>query len=172
MLIHPDLFRRVSSQFATGVCVATVIRHGEPFGLTVNSFTSVSLQPPLVLFCLDREAGLSEIFAHNTQFAINILAADQDEISSAFAFKRSDRFAGLSWKPGENGAPVLSGVLACFECRMVRVLPAGDHYVLIGEVTRAELLRPDAPPLLYFRSKYARLASDGGTASEPGLQTS
>jgi flavin reductase (DIM6/NTAB) family NADH-FMN oxidoreductase RutF len=158
MAIHPDLFRRASSQFATGICIATVRRGEEPIGLTVNSFTSVSLVPPLVLFCLDREAGLTDVFAHNAQFAINILAESQQEASTSFAFKRSNRFEGISWRAGQNGAPVIEGSLATMECRLVRVLPAGDHYVLIGEVTHAELGDTAGNPLLYFRSKYARVA--------------
>ena len=157
MPIHPDRFRRVASQFATGVCVATVLNRGEPFGLTVNSFTSVSLQPPLVLFCLDREAGLSEIFTHNAQFALNILAEDQELVSHAFAVRQGDRFRGIRWRKGHNGAPLLEGVLGHLECRMVRVLPAGDHYVLIGEVTDAQVMDAARGPLIYFRSRYARL---------------
>lgn len=148
-----DLFRRACSQFATGVCIVTTFDN-EPFGLTVNSFTSVSLRPPLVLFCIDQDANLSAVFRRTHHFAINILADSQTELSSAFAFKTERRFENVAWKPGLHSVPLLDGALATIECRLVRFLPAGDHDVLIGEALKANV--GEGEPLAYLRGRYAR----------------
>lgn len=153
--VTPDSFRRACAEFATGVCVATVF-DGHPLGLTVNSFTSVSLRPPVILICLDREARLTERFQRQHIFAVNVLAQNQKEISSTFALKPDDRFEGLAWHRTERGAPVLAGALAVIECRLIRVLPVGDHDVLFGEALAAAV--HGGEPLLYFRSRYAALS--------------
>jgi flavin reductase (DIM6/NTAB) family NADH-FMN oxidoreductase RutF len=153
--VTPDTFRRACAEFATGVCVATVF-DGHPLGLTVNSFTSVSLRPPVILICLDREANVTECFRRQHIFAVNILAQDQKEISSTFAWKPDDRFEGLAWHRTERGAPVLEGALAVIECRLIRVLPVGDHDVLFGEALAAAVRGGE--PLVYFRSRYAALS--------------
>jgi flavin reductase (DIM6/NTAB) family NADH-FMN oxidoreductase RutF len=157
MPISVDLFRRACSQFATGVCIATAFDGEKPHGLTVNSFTSVSLQPPLVLFCIDKEAAIAEAFTRQAYFAVNILSDRQQALSSAFAFRMGDRFEGVAWTPGTGGAPVIEGSLAVLECRLVRVLPAGDHYILIGETLNASVR--EGEPLGYFRGRYARVGT-------------
>lgn len=152
--ITPDSFRRACAQFATGVCIATVF-DGNPHGLTINSFTSVSLRPPIILICLDREARLTERFQRQHIFAINILAENQKDVSSTFAVKPDDRFEGIAWRQSERGAPIIEGALAAIECRLIRVLPVGDHDVLFGEALAATMAEGD--PLAYFRSRYAAL---------------
>ncbi len=152
--VTPALFRRACAQFATGICVATVF-DGKPHGLTINSFTSVSLRPPVLLICLDREANLTSIFQRQHYFGVNILSEAQEDVSGAFAYKPDDRFGGVAWHLSEHGAPLISQCLASIECRLIRVLPVGDHDVLFGEALNAGFGDP-AEPLLYFRSRYAR----------------
>jgi flavin reductase (DIM6/NTAB) family NADH-FMN oxidoreductase RutF len=151
-----DLFRRACSQFATGVCIVTTFDK-EPHGFTVNSFTSVSLRPPLVLFCIDHDAAIVEVFRRTHHFAINVLAEAQQELSTAFATKPERRFEGVTWTPGLHSLPILEGALATLECRLVRVFPAGDHDVLIGEAMRASVPSSDTEPLAFFRGRYVRL---------------
>lgn len=152
--LNPDLFRRACSKFATGIAVATTF-DGRPHGLTVNSFTSVSLDPPLILFCIDYTANILPVFRRASHFAINILESNQEAISSAFAFRGEDRFEGVSWRPGIEMVPVLEGTLATLECRTHTILEVGDHAVFVGEVLTASV--GVGEPLLYFDSRYTRL---------------
>lgn len=152
--LSPDLFRRACSKFATGIAVATTY-DGQPHGLTVNSFTSVSLDPPLILFCIDQAANILSIFKRASHFAINILESDQEATSSAFAFRGEDRFEGVSWRPGVEMIPILEGTLATLECRTHKVVEAGDHTIFVGEVLTASV--GVGEPLLYFDSRYTRL---------------
>jgi 3-hydroxy-9,10-secoandrosta-1,3,5(10)-triene-9,17-dione monooxygenase reductase component len=154
--IGPDLYRRVCSQFATGVAVATVCAaDGTPHGLTISSFTAVSIEPPLILMCIDYVCQALEHFRSRPYFAINVLTAAQREISVDFAAKPESRFEGVDWQPGQTGAPLLSGVLAVLECKLDRVLEAGDHAVIFGEVVGAEV--NGGEPLLYFNRSYRTL---------------
>lgn len=148
-------FRRACGQFATGVAVvATQGPDGRPAGLTVNSFTSVSLDPPLVLFCLDDRAGCLAAFAGAPGFAVNVLAEGQADLSRRFAGAEADKFAGLAWRDGPRG-PVLAGVLASFQCRTDAVHRGGDHLILVGAVEAvAADPSPAARPLVYWRGDY------------------
>lgn len=152
--LNSDLFRRACSKFATGIVVATTY-DGRPHGLTVNSFTSVSLDPPLILFCINFSANILPVFQKASHFAINILESDQEAVSSAFAFRGQDRFEGVNWRPGIGMAPVLEGTLATLECKMHSVIEAGDHAIFIGEALTASV--GTGEPLLYFDSRYTRL---------------
>lgn len=154
--VTPDEFRRACGRFATGVAIATVLdRQGAPHGLTVSSFTSVSLDPPLVLICLGHEVTMIESFREARHFGINVLSASQREISERFARKGFDRFTGLSWIPGETGAPLLPGVLAAIECAVEQRVTSGDHDILIGRMVRAQVT--EGEPLVYFASAYREL---------------
>jgi flavin reductase (DIM6/NTAB) family NADH-FMN oxidoreductase RutF len=153
--VTSDSFRRACAHFATGVCVATVF-DGHPLGLTINSFTSVSLRPPIILLCLDREARLTEHFQRQPIFAVNVLAGNQKDVSATFAVKPDNRFEGIVWHRSERGAPLIEGALAAIECRLIRVLPVGDHDVLFGEAL-ATSVAEQGEPLVYFRSRYAAL---------------
>jgi flavin reductase (DIM6/NTAB) family NADH-FMN oxidoreductase RutF len=151
-----DHFRRAAGRFATGITIATVIDpEGAPHGLTVNSFTSVSLEPPLVLVCIAHAAVTVESFRTAKYFGINILASDQRELSDHFARKGHNRFATLEWTPGETGVPLLPGVLAAMECEVYSTVRAGDHDIFLGEVVRVEV--HDKQPLLYYSSSYYSL---------------
>ncbi len=143
--------------FATGVTVVTArAADGTPIGLTANSFTSVSLDPPLLLVCIANKAGSAPVLQDATHFAVNVLQIGQQPTSNRFAGKGEDRFAATPWEEGESGLPVLTGSLGIFECRKQVIHEAGDHFILIGHVLRARF-EPRRDPLLYFRGKYRRL---------------
>lgn len=155
--VGASLFRAACARFTTGITVVTTTDgHGRPHGLTVNSFTSVSLDPPLILVCLGLRNSLLGHFRSSGFCAVNILAADQQDLSRRFASPSEDRFAGLPWQPGKLGAPLLAGTLAHFECSTQQLIDLGDHVVLVGLVGHADYR--DGDPLLYFNSRYAQLA--------------
>ena len=159
MTITSDAFRKAMGSFATGVTVITTRSVvGKPWGFTVNSFTSVSLNPPLVLFCVGNGG---ESFANvdsSDFFAVNYLAEDQEAISRQFAARGvTDRFAGVAYREGLHGTPLIEGTLGSVECRKVASHLAGDHVVVVCEVLEAEL--HEGPPLLFFRSGYGRIGA-------------
>lgn len=149
-------FRNVMGTFATGVTIITTSVHGTAHGITANSFSSVSLTPPLVLFCLGRSSTNFDAFMAADSFAVNILARDQDALSTRFAMFEGDRFEDVGWRTWETGAPILDGVVSAIDCRLEAMHDAGDHLVLVGHAVRAEILS-DAPPLLYFRGGYRQI---------------
>ena|SRR5437899_5526198 len=156
--IEQHHFRRVCSKYATGITIVTVLdSRGAPHGLTVNSFTSVSLSPPLVLFCIDRQTPSRNYFHPHTRFAVNVLHEGQKNLSTHFARTGEDRFEGVAWRPGETGAPVLPEVLATLECGVIQMVEAGDHLVVIGEALHATWR--EGQPLIYFNSSYQTLRS-------------
>lgn len=143
--------------FATGVTVVTTRDGaGSPIGLTANSFSAVSLDPPLILFCLAKTSSNLARFHGAEHFAINVLHIGQQPTSGVFARSTEDRFQDVAWESWDTGAPILSGSLASFECATHDVVEAGDHLVFIGRVLRARF-EPRRDPLLYFRGKYRRL---------------
>ena len=147
-------FRLALGAFATGVTVVTALDPaGRPVGLTANSFNSVSLTPPLVLWSLSRRAGSLPAFSGGSHYAINILAADQRALAERFATKDVDRFAGLDFREGAGGAPVIPGSAAVFECYNRSQYEEGDHIIFVGEVERCER-REGALPLIYHGGRY------------------
>ncbi len=154
--VDSTLFRRVCGRFPTGVTVITVRdAEGHPHGVTISSFSSLSLDPRLVMVCLDLRSGVLGHFLESTHFAINILAEHQEEHSRRFASISESRFHGVDWREAESGVPLLDGSLAQLECRTTRWFEAGDHVVLIGEVLRAGYR--EGKPLVYFASNYGTL---------------
>lgn len=151
--------RQALGEFATGITVVTARAEttdgGQWVGLTVNSFASVSLDPPLVLWSLGLGAASLKVFQTCKHFAVNVLAADQIELSQRFAQPQADKFAGLECATGNGGTALLPGCCAWFECRCVARHEGGDHLILIGEVERFR--RAPREPLLYHRGAYARL---------------
>lgn len=149
--------RRVMGHFATGVTIITTRdRHGNVYGLTANAITSVSLDPPLLLICIDRKA---ETFAHfydSKSFTVNILTEEQEHLSSRFAKSGGDKFSGLSHRSGTLGTPILDGSLGFIECRIVETHEAGDHVIHVGQVETAEIA--SGRPLLFFQGKYRKIA--------------
>jgi flavin reductase (DIM6/NTAB) family NADH-FMN oxidoreductase RutF len=155
--VSSDVFRRACSRFPTGVTIASVVdQQGVPHGLTVNSFTSVSLDPPLVLVALAHSASVIDAFRGARFFSVNVLAAGQRALSERFALKGHDRFDGLAWHAGETGAPLLPGTLAEIECAIQQRFTAGDHDLFVGEMVRAVV--HEGEPLLYFSRRYRKLA--------------
>jgi 3-hydroxy-9,10-secoandrosta-1,3,5(10)-triene-9,17-dione monooxygenase reductase component len=151
------LFRDVLGRFATGVTVVTGFHDGRPLGLTCQSFTSVSLDPPLVLFCPARTSRAWPLIQRSGHFCANILAADQVEISRTMASRGADKFADVAWAPSEvTGSPVLAGTLGFVDATIVSVHEAGDHFVVVGRVLDL-VAEDDARPLLYFRGGYGTI---------------
>jgi flavin reductase (DIM6/NTAB) family NADH-FMN oxidoreductase RutF len=147
-------FRAALGMFATGVTIVTArAANGRLVGLTANSFNSVSLQPPLVLWSLARAAGSMAVFASGSHYAINVLAAEQQALALRFASKGVDRYAGVAWEPGVAGAPLLHGAAATFECYNRSRYEEGDHVIFVGEVERCSH-RPGASPLLFHGGRF------------------
>jgi 3-hydroxy-9,10-secoandrosta-1,3,5(10)-triene-9,17-dione monooxygenase reductase component len=152
-------FRDVLGRFCTGVTVVTSISNGQPVGMTCQSFSSVSLDPPLVLFCPAKSSRAWPRMQRAGFFCVNLLSHDQHELSNGFAAKGTDKFAGVSWRPSATGAPLLDGVLGWVDCTIYAVHEAGDHYVVLGRVM--DLGVEDAPhPLLFYRGRYARTEAE------------
>ncbi|MBR0566778.1 flavin reductase family protein [Azoarcus sp. L1K30] len=150
-------FRNALGMFATGITVVTMrAPSGELIGITVNSFNSVSLDPPLVVWSLSSNLPSRPLFEACEYYAINVLAADQEAVSQRFASRMGDRFAGLGFDHGLGGAPLLHGCCARFECRNTTRHAGGDHVVFISEVVRFE--RAAADPLIYFGGSYRHLS--------------
>jgi flavin reductase (DIM6/NTAB) family NADH-FMN oxidoreductase RutF len=157
-MLDPKELRRVMGQFATGVTVITTRgKDGAAYGLTANAFTSLSLDPPLCLVCVDRRAESFPHFTDSKVFAVNILTTAQEELSNRFAKSGGDKFAGVTSSTGAVGAPLLDGALATIECRIAETLEGGDHVIHVGRVETFAVA--DGEPLLYFQGKYRRLAS-------------
>jgi flavin reductase (DIM6/NTAB) family NADH-FMN oxidoreductase RutF len=149
----PRAFRHALGAFATGVTVVTVEGPEGPLGITVNSFTSVSMEPPLVLWCPAKSSRRYAPFAAARHFAIHVLGADQKDIADGF-LRDGAAFAGLDWRAGEGGVPLIDGVLARFTCATWAVHEAGDHAVIIGRVTEAA--RAAGPGLVYHGGVWGR----------------
>jgi flavin reductase (DIM6/NTAB) family NADH-FMN oxidoreductase RutF len=150
----PQEFRQALGTFATGVTVVTARdAQGLRFGLTANSFNSVSLAPPLVLWSLSRHAGSMPAFTRGSHYAVHILAADQRELAERFATKDIDRFAGLAMREGAGGVPILEGAAAVFECFNRSQYEEGDHVIFVGEVEHCER-REGALPLIFHGGRY------------------
>jgi flavin reductase (DIM6/NTAB) family NADH-FMN oxidoreductase RutF len=150
----PTEFRKALGMFATGVTIVTArSAQGKLIGLTANSFNSVSLTPPLVLWSLARAAGSMVAFSTGSHYAINILSADQQDLARQFSARDGDRFAGVSFVEGACGAPLLDGAAATFECFNRSRYEEGDHVIFVGEVERCAH-RAGASPLLFHGGKF------------------
>jgi flavin reductase (DIM6/NTAB) family NADH-FMN oxidoreductase RutF len=155
--VNASQFRTALSRFASGVTVVTTRdAAGQPHGITVSAFSSVSLDPPLVLVCIDRGAHIHDAFRARGVFVVNVLTSEQEELSRLFASREPDKFAGLGYTPGLEDVPLLADTLATIECRLRHAYEGGDHTIFVGEVERADI-RGDAEPLLYYRSGYATI---------------
>jgi flavin reductase (DIM6/NTAB) family NADH-FMN oxidoreductase RutF len=155
-MIDHDLFRAVLGRFASGITVITAAApDGTPHGMTVSAFSSLSLEPPLILACIANDATMAPLLSACASFSVNILSSQQEALSRRFAGPLDDRFAGVGYTAGELGNPVLDDVLAWLECRLVARHPAGDHTIMVGQVEHAGVR--DGRPLLYYRGGYAQL---------------
>ena len=156
MSVSKDEFRRALGHFASGVTVVTSrCEDGLQRGITVSAFSSLSLDPPLILICIDKKASLHDHLKEGRHFAVNILAEDQELVSRRFASKDADRFEGLGYREGDTGAALINGVLAAIECRITHEYPGGDHTIVVGEVIATHV--SEGRPLAYFRGGYVLL---------------
>lgn len=150
-------FRKGLGCFATGITVVTTVSHeGELIGITANSFNSVSLDPPLVLFSLDRRAYSLPTFHSAGHFAINVLRDDQRALSQLFAKPLIDKWSGVDYELWDTSCPILTGCLAAFECKTQHIYDGGDHLIFVGRVSKMRF-EPDGEPLLFFRGGYRHM---------------
>ena len=157
MPVDKNQFRTALSRFASGVTVVTTAdADARPLGLTVSAFSSLSLEPPLVLVCIDRDAYIHAALQTSGVFVVNILTTEQEHLSRLFASREPDKFTGVGYTAGNTGAPMLADALAALECRIKAVYEGGDHTIFVGEVEHTHV-REDAHPLLYYRGGYANL---------------
>ena len=156
MSVDQSAFRAVLGRFATGVTVVTALdKRGRDAGMTVSALASVSLDPPLVLICIDHSASIYNTLSKATHFIVNILSEGQEALARRFAERGSNRFAGIGYEKGQNGAAVLLETLGYLECEVVALHESGDHDVIVGEVEVA--VSNEGKPLLYYRGGYAQL---------------
>ena len=154
-VIDPAHFRQVLGHFPSGVCVVTTVVDGAPAGFALGSFASVSLDPPLVLFCAANVSSTLERITRAGAMCVNVLAEDQEAVCRNFASKSTDKFAGVGWQPSGNGCPRLDGVLAHIDAHVSDQVVEGDHTVVIGRVTDLAV-HHEGGPLLYYRGGYGR----------------
>ncbi len=152
--VSPDGFRAVCGLFPSGVTVVTrTLSSGRPYGMTVSSFTSVSLFPPMILVCIDRSAGFLDGLSAGAPFIVNVLSESQQHLAQRFAARReSDRFAGLDWLVGWQGVPLLKDIAASFSCSLERIVEGGDHFILLGSVH--QVMQHGSRSLVWCESKY------------------
>jgi flavin reductase (DIM6/NTAB) family NADH-FMN oxidoreductase RutF len=153
-------FRQVLGHFATGVAVITADTAAGPVGMAVSSFTSVSLEPPLVAFLPDKSSTSWPKIRDAGTFCVNILSADQRRLCAQFARKGNDKFAGVIWHPAASGAPILSGGMAWIDCELTQTFESGDHYIAIGRVLQLEAADYGVP-LVFFQGGYGHLTAPG-----------
>jgi flavin reductase (DIM6/NTAB) family NADH-FMN oxidoreductase RutF len=155
MLIDDAGFKLAMSHFASGVTIVTTENEGRRYGMTVASFASLSLHPPLVLVCIEKSVKTHDAIIAAQKFGVSILASDQATISNRFASRSDDKFADTDVTEGTLGVPLITGALTTLECRLNEQLPGGDHTIFVGEVVDSETR--EGLPLLYFRSGYRDL---------------
>lgn len=155
--IDQATYRQVLGHFPTGVTVIAGMDGDDPVGLAVGSFFSLSLDPALVGFCVDKSSSSWARMAPTGTFCVNVLGADQEDVCRRFASSGDDKFAGIGWKPAESGSPLLDGVLAWIDCAVDAVHDGGDHHIVVGRVLGLDV-GAEGGPLVFFRGGYANLA--------------
>jgi flavin reductase (DIM6/NTAB) family NADH-FMN oxidoreductase RutF len=157
MSISPTIdsatFRRVLGHYPTGVCIVTAMEEGRPAGMAVGTFTSVSLDPPLVAFFPDKRSSSWPRIERAGKFCVNVLASNQLDLCKQFSTSGGDKFAGITHRVSDNGSPILDGVVAWIDCDLHAVHEAGDHYIVLGRVRELEATNPGSP-LLFFQGSY------------------
>ena len=156
-MIEANEFRKALGRFATGIAIVTTMDDKDaPMGLTVNSFNSVSLDPPLVLWSLDKSSNQMDAFCNSGFYGVSILAHDQQMASNLFAAMAEDRFEKVEWSVGKTGAPLIDGALARIDCKTEQIIEGGDHVILLGRVI--DIAVSEGDPLLYYGGGYRTLA--------------
>ncbi|WP_415878699.1 flavin reductase family protein [Methylomonas sp. TEB] len=160
MSVEAKEFKNALKLWASGVTVVTTQgRDNQPRGMTATAFSSVSVEPPQILVCLNQATDTGAALLESRRFAVNILNSAQEDVSNQFAGSttQEQRFASIAWQAGENGAPILNEALAALECRVVQQVQAGSHWVIIGEVD--SVVCREGEPLLYYHSAYRKVAA-------------
>ncbi len=158
MSLDSRSFRKALGCFASGVTVVTTLAADKaPVGVTVSAFSSLSLDPPLVLFCLGNQTSSMDAFKAFGHFTINVLAEAQRDLSIRFASREKDKWDGVAWTAGDHGLPVLSNCLVNLQCSLVQVVEGGDHQIFIGKVEKMAR-QEGGSPLIYFRGSYLELS--------------
>jgi 3-hydroxy-9,10-secoandrosta-1,3,5(10)-triene-9,17-dione monooxygenase reductase component len=162
-IVDTRLFRDVMGRFVTGITLVTVYEDGYPHGMTVNSFTSVSLDPALILVCLDKNATTTDIVQRTGRFAVNILGADQEYLARRFADieNERDRFKDIAYSLSGEETPILNDALGFLSCTVKDAVDGGDHVIFIAEVVDLAHDDDDRRPLVYYRGNYKSLADEG-----------
>ncbi|HEX4247320.1 MAG TPA: flavin reductase family protein [Pseudonocardia sp.] len=156
--IDQATFRAVLGHFPTSVVAVTSVDAARrPVGMAVGSFTSVSLSPPLVAFFPDLGSSTFPHIRDSAKFCVNLLGDSQHDVCGALSVKGGDKFAELGWRPAPSGAPIIEGALAWIDCSIHSVTPAGDHYLVLGEVTSLAVVGAEHSPLIFFKGAYDRL---------------
>jgi flavin reductase (DIM6/NTAB) family NADH-FMN oxidoreductase RutF len=157
MPIDKNELRRIMGHFATGVTIVTTMsKEGQAYGLTANAFTSVSLDPPLLLISVDKKAESYPHLEDSKVFTVNVLADDQESLSRKFAVSGGDKFNGVAYRVGANGAAILDGALAFIECKVYATYEGGDHVLYLGLVEEAQTR--EGKPLLFYRGGYRAIS--------------
>jgi flavin reductase (DIM6/NTAB) family NADH-FMN oxidoreductase RutF len=160
-VVPAERFREVMGHFATGISVVTTFEGDRPQGITVNAFSSVSLEPALVMVALDRRRFITPMVRSAGRYAVNVLGAEQQALSDCFAHAPvspgREAFCGAEWHLGPTGLPLIDGSIATLECTVVETFSAGDHDLFIGRVDSLQHDRPEGEPLLYYRRRYLRV---------------
>jgi flavin reductase (DIM6/NTAB) family NADH-FMN oxidoreductase RutF len=169
--VASETFRRVLGTFPTGVVIiAAACSDGRPVGMTVGSFTSVSLDPPLVAFLPAKTSTSFQAIRESGEFCVNVLAADQVEACRKFATRGAEKFKDVAWMPRPSGAPLLDGAVAYIDCALESVIEAGDHYIVVARVTELDIARDDAPPMVFYRGGYGQFHTPSLSApAEPDI---
>lgn len=156
-MIDQRVFRDALGSFATGICVVTAMpEQGAPIGMTINSFSSVSLEPPLVLWSIQNVSECFGVFGTTDRFAISVLSKEQEALSQRYATKADHALLGEHYQPGRTGLPLIRNALTSFECRVWARYPGGDHLIIVGEVMDVQA-EQSGPPLLFHQGRYAAL---------------
>jgi flavin reductase (DIM6/NTAB) family NADH-FMN oxidoreductase RutF len=153
--LTPDEFREVISHFATGVTIVTAVHEARPFGTTASAVTSLSLEPPMLLICMNKESETGRAVAASERFAVNILGEGQEDLAQRFARKGGDKFDSVPLIDGQWGEPLIEDALATLECRVVEQTVGGTHVVFFGEVEAAS--SRGGAPLAYYRGQFGKL---------------
>jgi flavin reductase (DIM6/NTAB) family NADH-FMN oxidoreductase RutF len=151
--IDSGVFRNVLGHFATGVTAVTAVNDGQPVGMAIGSFTSVSLDPPLVAFLPGKESGSWEEIRASGSFCVNVMGQDQMEVCGVMASRSDNKFADVEWSPGPSGSPIIAGSIAYIDCEIEAIHDGGDHHIVVGRVIELEVLE-SKEPLLFFQGNY------------------
>lgn len=160
MTLSPAIFKKALSQFMTGVCVVTAQENNIKFGITISSFSSVSLSPPLILFSIDHHSKSHDFWTRALFFNVHILSGAQKELAQKFAASTGDKWKNVHTSENADGQPCLEGCLSRLECKNFAVYPGGDHSIIVGQVKNIFVADDNQPPLLHFRGLYPNFLSE------------